>query len=362
MSILSPRKSTNDVFIGFAHADVNIAEKIYERLSAKLQVFFSPKSLVPGDRWDEVIPMHQKESLVTVLLLSKNTGRAYFEREEILQAIEFQRSAVGVRRLIPVVIDASIADSNLPYGLRQIHRIELPDNGNIDLLCENIERVVTIVRKERTRERNRITKLSDEDRKALLSETQPLVTHLLPPLSETILVEPQSTEEQQMRPASEFFEAARVLPSQQKACLIYVDVDGFTILNKKFGKSTGNRILMLIESIIKAVFVNKVAGRWRNDQFIVLLPESDIRNATSLADQLCYQVQHFEWNPISRGLYVTISAGIATRISNESAEEWFIRAMQACKKAKRVHGGNAVQTAERYLPISYSRNLEDYGS
>lgn len=84
---------TWDVFIAYAAADAAAADALYKVLSTKLRVFLDRKCLRPGDSWDAEISKAQRESLITVVLVSGRTGHAHYACEEIASAIRRAREA-----------------------------------------------------------------------------------------------------------------------------------------------------------------------------------------------------------------------------------------------------------------------------
>lgn len=109
-----------DFFIAHAGPDMQIAETLYSVLASKANVFLDSRSLKPGDDWDREVPRAQRSSRITVVLISANTDKAYYEREEIAAAIAMARENEERHRVVPVYIGAT-AGAEIPYGLRSKH-------------------------------------------------------------------------------------------------------------------------------------------------------------------------------------------------------------------------------------------------
>jgi anti-anti-sigma factor len=106
-----------DFFIAHAHADLVAAETLYDQLNDHCRVFMDNRCLLLGDDWDLALASAQRESEITVVIISKNTARAYYQREEIASAIAMTRD--GTHRLVPIFIyPVTPAKSEVPYGLR----------------------------------------------------------------------------------------------------------------------------------------------------------------------------------------------------------------------------------------------------
>ena len=79
-----------------------------------------------GDDWDTEIATAQRNSLITVVLISRNTSHGYYAREEIAAAVAMARQNAARHRVVPVFLESDIeADSSVPYGLRLKHGLTL---------------------------------------------------------------------------------------------------------------------------------------------------------------------------------------------------------------------------------------------
>jgi hypothetical protein len=77
-----------DVFIAHAGADLAPAQTLGTLLDAQVRVFLDDARLRLGDNWDLELAAAQRDSLVTVVLVSRRTDAAFYEREEIAAAIQ----------------------------------------------------------------------------------------------------------------------------------------------------------------------------------------------------------------------------------------------------------------------------------
>ena len=107
-----------DFFLAHASADVEIAERLYERLADSSRVFLDSRCLRLGDDWDTMLADAQRRSLITVVLVSRNTTSAYYQREEVAAAIALAREDGDKHRVVPIYLDAEAEKSVTPYGLR----------------------------------------------------------------------------------------------------------------------------------------------------------------------------------------------------------------------------------------------------
>jgi hypothetical protein len=129
-------KSKWDFFIAYASSDGEYAERLYDLLCSEARVFIDSRSLNPGDDWATVLPASQCAARVTVVLISSDTCTAYFQREEILSAIELSRK--GDHRVVPVYIGRAQVSDNVPYGLRLKQALFAPTKVELDEVADQL--------------------------------------------------------------------------------------------------------------------------------------------------------------------------------------------------------------------------------
>jgi len=130
-----------DFFIAHAGPDTEFAEKLFEQLETQARVFLDSKRLLLGDNWDEALQEAQKESLVSVILVSSNTEKAYYQREEIAAAINMARDDQIDHRVVPVYLDA-VAARSAPYGLRLKHGLMLAGAADLPRAADKLLRLL----------------------------------------------------------------------------------------------------------------------------------------------------------------------------------------------------------------------------
>jgi hypothetical protein len=105
-----------DFFIAYASADRRDAQELSWRLmDLKRRVFFDRSGLDAGVAWDSQLLEALDQSLVVAALVSPNTPRAHYEREEVARAIATMRSDPD-RPVVPILLPGSQA-RDVPYGL-----------------------------------------------------------------------------------------------------------------------------------------------------------------------------------------------------------------------------------------------------
>lgn len=117
--------------------------------------------------------------------------------------------------------------------------------------------------------------------------------------------------------------------------VMMMDLDHFKRINDGFGHAAGDQLLrdfgFLLRSSLRK---GDIAGRFGGEEFLAILPETDLETARAVAERLCARVRANEtlWN--SRTLSATISVGVAELCGDESLDKVIGRADRALYGAK----------------------------
>lgn len=87
----------------------------------------------------------------------------------------------------------------------------------------------------------------------------------------------------------QFFEQelARCQRYQHKLALLMIDIDNFKNINDTYGHDFGDKVLKLLVAEAHGILRGTdMFGRWGGEEFIVILPESDIHEASTVAERL----------------------------------------------------------------------------
>ncbi len=126
-----------------------------------------------------------------------------------------------------------------------------------------------------------------------------------------------------------------------EACLLIGDIDHFKKFNDTFGHQTGDQVLRLVAHSISAnVKGRDLAARYGGEEFGILLPETTLRSAVTVANQIRLAIKSKELVKKSTGEnlgVVTFSIGVARFRLNDSAESMISRADSCLYAAK--HAG-----------------------
>lgn len=127
--------------------------------------------------------------------------------------------------------------------------------------------------------------------------------------------------------------------------LMFTDVDYFKSFNDTYGHLTGDQVLRLVAMSVKQnVKGQDVAARYGGEEFAVVLPNTALRQATTVADHIRRAVMSKELMKRSTGEHlgrITISVGVATLHRGDTPQSLIERA-DTCLYAAKRHGRNRV--------------------
>ena len=130
--------------------------------------------------------------------------------------------------------------------------------------------------------------------------------------------------------------------------LLLLDADDFKSINDNFGHGTGDLVLQAIADKMQG-HARKLdmAARWGGEEFCILLPETSIANARTVAERLLEDLHTINRSiPELGDLVVSASIGVAVyRRGNDNVDQLVSRADEAMYAAKNS-GKNKVCLAE----------------
>jgi len=116
--------------------------------------------------------------------------------------------------------------------------------------------------------------------------------------------------------------------------LVLLDYDHFKDVNDTYGHDVGDIVLVSGVDIIKGCIREQDRlARWGGEEFLILLPDTDLQGAQAIANKLRQTIQeHTIGQP--NGFQVTVTGGIAEIQAEDTFETLFKRADTALYKGK----------------------------
>jgi len=124
-----------------------------------------------------------------------------------------------------------------------------------------------------------------------------------------------------------------------------IDIDFFKQVNDNYGHLSGDRILKSLANLLQErLRRSDIIGRYGGEEFAVILPNTDVRNAFLVIDEIRNNFSQIKHRAGKKEFFVTISAGIAAFPQFPS----FVALNEAADKAlyfAKQHGRNKVTSA-----------------
>ena len=122
--------------------------------------------------------------------------------------------------------------------------------------------------------------------------------------------------------------------------LLILDIDNFKKLNDSYGHLIGDKMLKRLGIVMKEnTRKYDIVSRFGGEEFIILLPKTNIKRALIVCERLRRKVQ--QDNEMIK-YKVTISGGLTTYQKNDSVKRMQIRADKALYQAKKL-GKNRIE-------------------
>lgn len=110
----------------------------------------------------------------------------------------------------------------------------------------------------------------------------------------------------------------------QPLSLLSLDLDDFKSINDQYGHSVGDLTLTHIVDVIRNnIREIDVLGRWGGDEFMIVLPNTQLKDAKNLAEKIRERVA---LKLVEGYIRVTMSLGVVELQHNEAQEQLLIRA------------------------------------
>ena len=146
--------------------------------------------------------------------------------------------------------------------------------------------------------------------------------------------------------------------NEGKFALIFLDLDHFKSINDTLGHSVGDLLLMeLAKRLSAAVREEDTVSRMGGDEFVLLLPETDLNGAAQVAQKLLASIAN-PFQLADHELTVTASLGIALYPSDGTDIETLSKNADVAMYRAKQEGRNAYCFFTHEMQKNSQRNLE----
>jgi diguanylate cyclase (GGDEF)-like protein len=139
-------------------------------------------------------------------------------------------------------------------------------------------------------------------------------------------------------------EALLQRPDEPPCAILIIDIDHFKSINDRHGHPAGDETLRVFTACLRnAVTEPAILGRLGGEEFVVILPNTNLPNACRIAEQICAQTPTMDLAPGLGGRRITVSIGVTGSAAPDTVSAVLRRADSALYAAKHA-GRNCVRT------------------
>ena len=133
--------------------------------------------------------------------------------------------------------------------------------------------------------------------------------------------------------------------NQPLSCLI-MDVDNFKRFNDSYGHEVGDAVLKgIATTLARYARANEPVYRCGGEEFVVLLPDTTLEQATIAAERLRKAVEDSEFEHEGLRLKATVSVGVSQRVASFCSEDDLLRHADRAMYRAKADGRNCVRVA-----------------
>ncbi|OUR70777.1 hypothetical protein A9Q78_11800 [Methylophaga sp. 41_12_T18] len=123
--------------------------------------------------------------------------------------------------------------------------------------------------------------------------------------------------------------------NQAPLSMMMIDIDLFKGINDTYGHIVGDEILLdLVARLKQKIRKSDLLSRYGGEEFILLLPETDLAGATKLAENICSAIDDQVYQNETLSVAYTISIGVSQYQHEKLVREFIHKTDQALYQAK----------------------------
>jgi two-component system cell cycle response regulator len=144
------------------------------------------------------------------------------------------------------------------------------------------------------------------------------------------------------------------LRHHEPICLLLLDLDHFKHINDTYGHPAGDLVLRAFaDRISLGLRAGDIAGRWGGEEFLVILPRTDLAGALEVAERIRSATAAAPVTAAGQGIDVRVSGGCA--LGPGDSVEALVHLADQCLYQAKHRGRNRIVTAA--LPTSFATGV-----
>jgi len=141
-------------------------------------------------------------------------------------------------------------------------------------------------------------------------------------------------------------EMHRVKRFKKSLCLLMFDIDYFKKINDTYGHLVGDFVLRTVTTIIKKnIREVDLLGRYGGDEFLIILPETNIDKAEEIAQRIHKSIETHSFKTNKLNLKLTLSIGLAAYKKDYTVDKFIETVDTALYEAKNA-GRNCLRISD----------------
>jgi diguanylate cyclase (GGDEF) domain len=119
--------------------------------------------------------------------------------------------------------------------------------------------------------------------------------------------------------------------------IIICDIDDFKSVNDRFGHDAGDEVLKTLANIMRMIVRKQdIVARWGGEEFLLMLPQTDIEGGLVLAEKIRKKVRSTEFNFNGMKIHISLTMGLSIYKESKTIDETISQADRALYMGKKL--------------------------
>ncbi|MCW9016182.1 MAG: GGDEF domain-containing protein, partial [Kangiellaceae bacterium] len=138
-------------------------------------------------------------------------------------------------------------------------------------------------------------------------------------------------------------EWSRSLRSKSPISLLLLDLDEFKNINDNYGHDVGDAVLKTVAEILTETLRDAdMIARWGGEEFVILLPETELSQAGSVAERVRRKVENSKLAVGDVRIKFTVSIGFSTNRGGDKSFDTLLKLAEQFLSQAKQSGRNKV--------------------